>query len=329
MGLYRPINLPGLQLSGNIFLAPLAGFTDRAFREICVRHGADLTFSEMVSCEGLIRGNEKTAYLLERSPGERFFGIQIFTSSPGSAEKSLDAVLPWEPSLIDLNCGCPVPKVTKTGSGAALMKDPSRIASIVEALKRGLIRRDRNIPVSVKIRSGWDSDSITYREAARSAVDAGAGMVCLHPRTRSMGYSGTAEWDYIGELASRLTVPVIGSGDLFTPEDAEKMLSTTGCSGVMFARGAIGNPFIFRRTRNLLTRQDPGGEPSPRKKISTALAHLEELLEYLPEEKACREMRKHFCAYTKGIPGGANLRNRIVRAETAEEYFSLTEEFLT
>lgn len=329
MGLYHGIDLSGLSLPGNIFLAPLAGFTDRAFRDVCVSHGADLTFSEMVSCEGLVRGNRKTADLLSRSPSERYFGVQIFTSTPKSAEGSLDTVLSSGPSLIDVNCGCPVPKVTRTGSGAALMKDPSALASIITALKGGLRRRNRDIPVTVKIRSGWDADSITYLETARAAVDAGADMVCLHPRTRSMGYSGTAEWGYIGELASRLPVPVIGSGDLFTPEDAEAMLSATGCSGVMFARGAIGNPFVFRRTRNLLTAGNPGAEPAPGEKLSAALAHLEGLLEYLPEGKACREMRKHFCAYTKGIAGGASLRNRIVRSETAGDYFSLVDEFFS
>jgi nifR3 family TIM-barrel protein len=266
--------------------------------------------------------------LLQRAPEERFFGIQIFTSSPGSAEGSLDTILPHGPSLIDLNCGCPVPKVTKTGSGAALMNNPSLLASIVEALKKGLSRRNWLIPVSVKLRSGWDADSITFREAARAAVEAGADMVCLHPRTRKMGYSGSAEWDSIGELASRLSVPVIGSGDLFAPEDVREMLSSTGCSGVMFARGAIGNPFVFQRTRNLLTTGDPGPGPTPEEKLRAAMSHLEQLIAYMPEGKACREMRKHFCAYTKGIPGGAGLRNRIVRSETAEDYFSLVEEFL-
>jgi nifR3 family TIM-barrel protein len=175
------------------------------------------------------------------------------------------------------------------------------------------------VPVTVKIRSGWDGASVNYRDVAAHAVDAGAAQVALHARTRSQGYTGKSDWSHIADLASRLSVPVIGSGDLFAPEDAERMLRETGCAAVMFARGAMGNPFIFAMTRSLL---QTGGytQPTSAGRINTGLRHLSLLVKDLGEDSACREMRKHFCAYTKGIPGGAHLRDQLVHAETIAAY---------
>ena len=326
--LYHPLDLPGLTVPGNLFLAPLAGFTDQAFRRICLDHGADLTFSEMVSCEGIIRKNRKTTDLMLRAPGEELFAIQVFSGRPEAAEEAVLPLLEYRPSLIDLNCGCPVPKVIKSGAGAALTRDPKALGEVVSGLIRGLKAAGSTVPVSVKIRSGWNSGEITYREAAWRAVEAGASLVTLHPRTRVQGYAGTAEWEYLARLKEELPVPVIGSGDLFTPEDVLRMLEQTGCDGVMFARGALGNPFIFGRTRELLLTGSTPPEPDAEARLTAARHHITLSMETLGDRRAGKEMKKHLCSYTKGITGGAALRNKLVHASSASEYPPMIEEFL-
>jgi len=333
--LYHPLQLPGLELPGNLFLAPLAGYTDRAFRGICLRYGADLTYTEMVSCEGIVRKNKKTAALMERGAAEPLLAIQIFTGSPETAAASVEEVLPYSPTLIDLNCGCPVPKVNKSGSGADLMKDPVRLGEIVRALVETLEKTGRTVPVTVKIRSGWDDSSRNFIQAARSAVEAGAAMVTLHPRTRKQGYAGKADWEEIRRLKEALPVPVIGSGDLYTPEDARSMMETTGCDGVMFARGALGNPAIFRDTKRFLAGEDSAEGLDPEtlrhrrslEKLDIAREHLELSVETLGSLRAGKEMKKHLCAYSRGITGGAELRNQVVQVKKAEEYFAYIDAF--
>jgi nifR3 family TIM-barrel protein len=229
---------------------------------------------------------------------------------------------------VDINCGCPAPKVIKTGAGAALMRDPAALGRIVEAVVKASGERLGSVPVTVKLRSGWDSSSINYAECARIAVEAGAAMVTLHPRTRTQAYGGKSDWSYIEDLAGRLPVPVAGSGDLFSAEDAERMLRKTGCAAVMFARGAMGNPYIFSAARALLSGL-PCDPPGIAERVRTGFRQLLLLAEDCGERAACREMRKQFCAYTKGAPGeqglvgSAGLRKRLVHAETIEEYRSL------
>ncbi len=321
------IKLPGLVIPGNIFLAPMAGFTDRAMREVCVRFGADMTYSEMVSCEGVIRKNQKTIDLVYHGKTEKYFAVQIFTSSARAAFKSVRTLAEYSPSMIDLNCGCPVPKVTKTGAGSALMKSPEIIGEIVKAVKNALAECGHpDIPFSVKLRKGWDTDSITYLQAAESAQKAGADMISLHPRTRKEGYSGKADWSCIKKLKEISSVPVIGSGDLFTSENIFSMLEQTGCDGVMIARGANGNPFIFSEVK---------GKPRPEsekkrtvQQIKAAEKQLKLAVRYLGETRACKEMKKHICAYTKGLRGGAALRNAIVHCESSAEYIRYLKEYL-
>ena len=326
--LHHPLELPGLFVPGNLFLAPLAGFTDAAFRKTCLLNGADLTFSEMVSCEGIIRENRKTTELMTRAPGEDLFAIQVFSGEPESARKCVPLLLRRRPSLIDLNCGCPVPKVTKNGAGSALSRDPESLGKVVRALIKGLNEAASSVPVSVKIRSGWQSGELTYREAALRAVEAGAVMITLHPRTRAQGYSGSADWECLARLKEELPVPVIGSGDLFSPEDARRMLTETGCDGIMFARGALGNPSIFSRTKSLLTTGILPPELTPEEKLKTAREHLERAMSFLGDHRACREMKKHLCSYTKGIPQGGALRDRLVHAVSAAEYPGIFDSFL-
>jgi tRNA-dihydrouridine synthase B len=316
--LYRPVTIGNRVIGGNLFLAPLAGFTDMAFRTVCFSFGADAAFSEMVSGEGLVRDSAKTADLLERGPEEQVFAVQLFMNSADTALRALPHVLRARPDLIDINCGCPVPKVVKTGAGSALLKSPETIYRIVSALTSA-----SDIPVTVKIRSGWDSSSINYRETADAACSAGAAMITLHARTRAQGYSGRADYAHIADLKQRLTVPLFGSGDLFTPEDALRMLSETGADGVMFARGAIGNPFIFRAARHLLQTGEPAEPVLKRERAEVFLKHLDLSSAARGELQACREMRKHAGAYTRGFPGSAAVRRDLVRASSRADYVAI------
>ncbi len=321
--LFHPVRIKDIFIPGNLFLAPLAGFTDPAFRQVCLRHGASFTCSEMVSAEALARNSKKTMDLMKRAPGEKLLGIQIFLPDGPTAQRALPVLLKANPSIIDINCGCPVPKVVKSGCGSALMKTPEKIGEIVKA-----ITERTDVPVTVKIRSGWDNRSINYLKAAERAVEAGTALVTMHPRTRAQGYSGSADWSMLKNLKESIDIPVIGSGNLFTPEDAKRMLEETGIDGVMFARGAIGNPFIFERTAELLKTGTCPPPPPVEKRFFTALDHLQKCIADKGEPVACKEMRKHIGSYTKGVRGGAALRNRVVHASTYAEYKEIFEEFL-
>ena len=323
--LYRPVKIGSLELAGNLFLAPVAGYTDRAFRSICTDYGADFTFTELASAEALMRGGRATLDIVRRGENENRYAIQLFGHEPETMYRAALALAPFSPEALDINCGCPVPKVVKTGAGSALMKDPARLGRIVEALVRASNEALGGIPVTLKMRSGWDSQSINYRECGRIAAEAGASMVTLHPRTRAQGYGGKSDWSHITDLVSRLNIPVTGSGDLYSPEDAARMLAETGCAALMFARGAEGNPFIFPATRSFLAAGSWESAPFE-ERIAVAFRHLTLLAADIGEKAACREMRKQFCAYTKGPPGkkgepgSAALRNRLVTAETIEEF---------
>ena len=354
MSLYRPVKIGSLELSGNLFLAPVAGYTDRAFRSLCAEQGASFAFTELVSAESLCRHSEKynlaenlalirdsensavaaAANLVRRGENEKHYAVQLFGAESESIYRAALMLRSLRPDAIDINSGCPVPKVVKNGAGSALMKNPANLGRVVEAAVRASREGLGGIPVTVKIRSGWDSASLNYAECARIAVEAGAAMVSLHPRTRAQNYGGKSDWSHIADLVSRLSVPVTGSGDLYTPEDARKMLKETGCAAVMFARGAMGNPFIFSASKSLLETDDAGScQSAPQKTVSfaervaVAMRHLEMLSLDIGERAACLEMRKQFCAYTKGITGGAALRDKVVRAETIEEYRSIVKEW--
>ncbi|MCL2213798.1 MAG: tRNA-dihydrouridine synthase [Treponema sp.] len=353
MSLYRPVVIGSLELPGNLFLAPVAGYTDHAFRSICAEEGACFSFTELVSAEALYRNIERYGLstpkansssspsslpvspcgeknksnaaainLIRRGENEKRYAIQLFGAQSESIYRAASLLAPLKPDAIDINCGCPVPKVVKNGAGSAMMKDPSCIGKAVEIAVRASRESLGGIPVTVKIRSGWDSSSINYAQCAQIAIEAGAVMITLHPRTRAQNYSGRSDWSHITDLVSRIKVPVTGSGDLYTPEDAQKMLKETGCAAVMFARGAMGNPFIFSAARSLL--ETGSWQPVPfSAQTSVVMRHLEMLAASIGERTACLEMRKQFCAYTKGIPGGAALREKAVHAETIADYRSI------
>ena len=323
--LYRPVKIGSLELSGNLFLAPVAGYTDCIFRSICAEYGADFSFTELASAEALTRGGKATFDLIRRGASEKRYAVQLFGHDPDTMYRAALLLAPLRPDAVDINSGCPVPKVVKTGAGSAMMKDPSRLGRIVEAVVRASGEALGGVPVTIKMRSGWDSQSINYQDCARIAVEAGAAMVTLHSRTRAQGYEGKSDWSHLADLVTRLDIPVTGSGDLYSPEDAARMLTETGCAAVMFARGAEGNPFIFPAARAFLT--SGSWEPAPfEERIDTAFRHLGLLAADIGEKAACREMRKQFCAYIKGPPGkvgkpgSAALRNRLVQAETIADF---------
>ncbi len=322
--LFKSIKIKNLEVPGNLFLAPLAGFTDRAFRRICIEKGASFTYTEMISSEAVVRENKKTLQLAERAINEEIYGIQIFSGNAVSASKSVEKILPFKPDLIDFNCGCPVAKIVKSGAGSALMQNPKKIREIIKALTEST-----DLPVTVIIRSGWTSETINYLEAAEMALEGGASLISIHPRTRAQSYSGKADWNCIKKLKEEYpNIPVIGSGDLYCGEDARRMIEETKCDAVMFARGAIGNPFIFEDSKAVLEGAVNWESPSEGERIATALRHLNYAMEYLGEEKAVKEMRKHLCAYTKGITGGSSFRNKIVHGNSYEEYRKLFNDFL-
>ncbi len=338
--LYKPVTIhcplahseSAVHLEGNLFLAPVAGYSDRAFRALCVDGGANFTYTEMVSAEALVRGSDKTEVIMHRAENEQKYAVQIFGGDVDSMAKSVPLVLEKSnPDVIDINCGCPVHKIVKTGAGSALTKNPEQLFKIVNAVVKAALDApnynssyNNPIPVTVKIRSGWDSNTITWKESALAAKEAGAGAITIHPRTRAQGYEGFSDWQILSDLVELMQnqenpIPVFGSGDVFTPEAARDMLAQTKCDGVMFARGAMGAPFIFQQTKELLLTGSY--EPIPfEKSILAGLKELRILCLDKGEELACKEMRKRFCAYTKGLEGGGSLRKDIVKAEKVQDY---------
>jgi nifR3 family TIM-barrel protein len=301
----------------------MAGYTDAAFRSVCARYGATLCFAEMVSADALSRGNGTTLRLLEKAAHESYTGYQIFAATAATAGAAVRRIAPRAPDIIDLNCGCSVPKVLKAGCGAILLSSPPLIGAIVAAMKA-----ETDIPISVKLRSGGDSNSLNFLACAESAWKAGASLVTLHPRTRAQGFSGKSQWDHIRQLKESSPVPVFGSGDLFTAADCASMLERTGCDGVMLARGCLGNPFLFTQAEALLSGRDDVPAFNEKVKLETAMEHLRMLALAAGEQKACRDMRKQFVAYTKGMAGGSVIRQSVVSAESISEYQEIVESYL-
>lgn len=340
--LYHPVKIGNVELKGNLFLAPVAGYSDAAFRSVCIENGACFTYTEMVSAEALVRKNLKTEILMRRAMNEKAYSVQIFGGEPEIMSEAANIVLEkTHCEVIDINCGCPVPKIIKTGAGSALTRDPDRLYKVAEAVVKaaGGSPREGGVPVTVKIRSGWESKQMTWREAATAVLEAGVSAITIHPRTRAQGYEGHSDWNIMKELVELVRawenahglpagqIPVFGSGDLFKPEDAKAMLEQTGADAVMFARGAMGNPFIFRDATSLLTKGSYEPVP-PEERVKTGFAELERLVAETSEQHACLEMRKRFAAYSKGISGGAALRARIVHAATVADYKDIFSQFI-
>ena len=304
-------------------MAPLAGYTDQAFRKICKSWQVDYLVSEMVSADGLSRDSLKTARYALFSECERPFVVQIFGSDPFVMAKAAEYLLDLKPDMIDINMGCPVKKVVKRGAGSALMKDAALAQSIVKEVKSALAGQ---IPLSVKFRSGWNLESLNYLDFGQKMQEAGADLICLHPRTQSQGFGGISNWEHIRQLKKVLSIPLIGNGDIDSPRSAQNMLKDTGCDALMIGRGALGKPWIFRQIKEYLAT-GLYQEITTAEILTTAIKHLEYALELKPEYVVVREMRSQLCHYTKGLAGSAALRNKLNRCESAQHTRELLQEF--
>lgn len=293
-------------IANPVVAAPMAGVTDRAFRILARERGCGLVYTEMISDQALLYGNPKTNILLD-CRGERGpIAVQIFGSNVDYMARAAALVADRGANIIDINMGCPTPKIVKNGEGAALMKNPDLAARIVEAVVARV-----KCPVTVKLRKGWDGQQVNAVAVARLVVEAGARAVAVHGRTRSQFYSGEADWDIIRAVREAVPVPVLGSGDVRTPRDAAAMLEYTGCSGVLIGRAAMGNPWLFSQTLHYLTTGQLPPAPTLAMRRETAVRHYRLLVETKGEQVANREMRKHLAWYTKGLRGAARLRQRI------------------
>ncbi len=309
---------------GSLLLAPMAGVTDKVYREICTRFGADGTVTEMVSAKGYLltpREREEVVQLRETSPGERC-ALQIFGSDADFMGRAAERLCEDRFFALDVNMGCPAPKIVSGGDGSAMLRDLPNAERVLRA-----VVRNAALPVTVKMRMGWDETSVNYLDAGKMAQDCGAAAVTLHARTRSEMYSGRAHWEAIAELSARLSIPVIGNGDVESAQDAQEMLRQTGCYAVMVGRGAMGNPWIFRdwqRARQGL----PPAAPSPRERIETAHAHARALVAHKGEYIGLREMRKHAAWYLKGLRGSAQVRVRVNLAQSLGELADILQAYL-
>ncbi len=318
----RHLAIGSLVLPNNLLLAPMAGITNLPVRLLAREMGAALCFTEMVSVNGLVREGEKSFDLVRSVPADRPLGIQLFGDDPACMAEGARLVAGFG-DLIDINMGCPVRKVVASGAGSALLRDPGRVREIIRA-----VRRATTLPLTIKIRTGWDATDQTFLEVARIAEGEGCDAVTLHPRSRAQMFEGHADWAKIAELKETVTVPVIGSGDLFTAGDAVAMLRQTGCDGVMIARGGLGNPWIFREALALMAGREPE-PPTPKERLTVALRHLELFTTLAGERVAVREMRKHLSWYVRGLPGAARFRELINRVEEKEALVRELRSFLS
>lgn len=309
-----------VELENNVILAPMAGVTDLPFRLLCREQGCGLVCMEMVSAKAVLYKNRNTKELLEVHEKERPVSLQLFGSDPEIMAQIAAELEDGPYDIIDVNMGCPVPKIVKNGEGSALMKNPKLVEAILSAMVRAVKK-----PVTVKIRKGFDDNSVNAVEIAKIAEACGVSAVAVHGRTREQYYSGKADWDIIRRVKEAVKIPVIGNGDVFSPEDAERLLRETGCDGIMVARGAKGNPWIFGRIREYLDTGVLPEKPSKEEVKAMILRHGELMLSFKGEFAGMREMRKHVAWYTAGYPNSAALRNDINAVETMEELCELIE----
>lgn len=295
------------------FLAPMAGIADRAFRELCVQHGAAYTVTEMVSSKGLTMGDKKSAQLLTIG-SERPCGAQIFGDDPETMAQAAKKCLAFSPEIIDINMGCPAPKIASNGGGASLMKNPQLAYEITKAVAEAV-----PVPVTVKIRKGWDDDSINAVQMAALAEKAGAAAVTVHGRTKEQMYSGKVDYDIIAEVKKAVSIPVIGNGDITDEQSATMMMEKTNCDAIMIGRGALGNPWLFSRINAYFDECRVLPPPTITQKMVTMLGHVQKIIEYKGEYIGMREARHHAGYYTKGLRRGATLRREICQMEHFEQ----------
>ncbi len=316
-----------VEIKNRIVLAPMAGISNTSYRKIIKEMGCGLIYAEMVSDKAIMFGNEKTLDLLKMDEKERPIAQQIFGSDLDSfvaAAKKIEEVM--HPDIIDINMGCPVPKVAlRAQAGSALLKDPDKIEEIIKAVVDAV-----SVPVTVKMRLGWDSEHINCVEIAKRAEKAGASAIALHARTRAQGYSGVADWSYIKKVKEAVNIPVIGNGDVTSCYKAKEMLDQTGCDAVMIGRGVLGNPWLIKECVDYLekgTEPDPN-YPSEDERIEMLKHHFDLLAQDKDEKTAILEIRTHALSYIKGLPGNAAVKNAICQTKTKKEMFDILENYI-
>lgn len=316
------LKIGDVTLKGNIILGPMAGVTDLPFRLLCKEQGADLIYTEMVSAKGILYHNKNTDSLLEIREEERPVSLQFFGSDPMIMSEMAKKIENRNFDILDINMGCPVPKVVNNGEGSALMKQPKLAEKIVSELVKKI-----NKPVTVKIRKGFGKEECNAVEIAKAAESAGASAIAVHGRTREQYYSGKADWNIIKEVKEAVNIPVIGNGDLFTPQDAVRMLEQTGCDGIMLARGVQGNPWLLKQVKTYLLTGKLLLKPSIDEVIQMILRHAQLQISIKGSYTGIREMRKHVAWYTTGYKNSAKLRNRVNEIESYDSLENLLQEW--
>ncbi|MFL8675324.1 tRNA dihydrouridine synthase DusB [Clostridioides sp. GD02404] len=317
------MKIGNLELKNKVFLSPMAGVTDLPFRLICKEQGCGLLYTEMINGKALCYDDENTKKMLKIEEEEHPVAVQIFGSEPDFMGRAAEIMNDYSNEILDINMGCPAPKVVKNGDGSALMKNPK----LAEKVLKAVVKNSKK-PVTLKIRKGWDDNSVNAIEIAKIAEACGISALAIHGRTREQFYTGKADWNIIAEIKKNLNIPVIGNGDVFTIEDSINMLDKTGCDAIMIGRGAQGNPWIFKRINHYMNTGEILPEPTLNEKISTAIKHLKLAVEEHGEYVAVREMRKHIAWYLKGLRNSARLRDEINKIEDYQEVVSKLEYYM-
>ncbi len=302
----------------------MAGISDLPFRMINRSFGCEFAFSEMISAQSLAHNSKKTMRMISTEEGDKPIGVQLLGNDPDVLRAAMEAVEKYHFDVLDFNAACPVNKVTSRGEGAGLLREPRKLLELL----RGMVSRSK-VPVTLKIRAGWDENSVNAREAALYAQDAGVAAVTIHGRTRMQGYRGTVDYAVIREVKKALSIPVIGSGDALSPQAIKMMFDETGCDGVAIARGSLGNPWIFRQTSEFLEHNTTPQRPGMEELVETMISHLVLCCNFYGKRVGNMIFRKFFLWYTRGIPGVKPLRQRALRSETDEEMVAVTRELLS
>ena len=308
------MKIGNVELDNKVFLSPMAGVTDLPFRLICKEQNCGMLYTEMINAKALCYDDANTKKMLKIEEEEHPVAVQIFGSDPEFMGRAAQIMNEYPNEILDINMGCPAPKVVKNGDGSALMKNPKLAEEVLKA-----VVKNSEKPVTLKIRKGWDDNSINAVEIAKIAEASGISALAIHGRTREQYYSGKADWDIIRQIKENINIPVIGNGDVFEVEDAIRMLDQTGCDAIMIGRGSQGNPWIFKRINHYMKTGEILPEPTLEEKITTALKHFGLAIEEHGEYVAVREMRKHIAWYLKGLKGSAKLRDEINKIESYEE----------